>query len=50
MSSKRKGRRSFMKKTGSAVLAGTLGFNIVKARNQGMPVNQDTLKVGLKTV
>ncbi len=42
------GRRDFVKKTSSAVLGSTLGFNILTAKNTGgHALNSDTLKVGL---
>ncbi len=40
-------RRSFVKKTGSAVLASSIGFNILHGKAPGSKVNSDTLKVGL---
>lgn len=42
------GRREFVKKSGSALIASSLGFNVLSAR-QGtkFDVNADTLKVGL---
>ena len=40
-------RRSFVKKSGSAILASTLGFNILKAEDFTKDFNSDTLKVGL---
>ncbi|NND08743.1 MAG: Gfo/Idh/MocA family oxidoreductase [Saprospiraceae bacterium] len=38
-------RRSFVKKTGSAVLASTIGLNLLSAKSRD--INADTLKVGL---
>lgn len=40
-------RRQFVKKSGSAVLASTLGFNILTAQSYKHKINSDTLKVGL---
>lgn len=40
-------RRDFVKKSGATLLAGTLGFNIVKANPYKHVINADTLKVGL---
>ena len=40
-------RRDFVRKSGSAVLGGTLGFNILQANNFKKNINSDTLKVGL---
>ncbi len=40
-------RRQFVKKSGSAMLASTLGFNILTAQNFKHKINSDTLKVGL---
>ena len=40
-------RRDFVKKTGSAVVASTLGFNILSAKSSNVEGNADTLKVGL---
>jgi predicted dehydrogenase len=40
-------RRDFVKKSGATLLAGTLGFNIVKASPYKHIINADTLKVGL---
>ena len=41
-----KHRRKFIKKTGVAVLGGTMGFNIVQAKPK-IETNEKTLKVGL---
>lgn len=40
-------RRDFVKKTGSAVLGSTLGFNIVSAKSNTRNLSNETLKVGL---
>lgn len=40
-------RRDFIRKSGSAVIASTLGFNIVTAQSYRHKINADTLKVGL---
>ncbi len=40
-------RRDFVKKSSATLLAGTLGFNIVKANPYKHKLNADTLKVGL---
>ncbi len=40
-------RRDFVRKSGSAVIATTLGFNILTAQNYKHKINVDTLKVGL---
>ena len=43
-----KSRRDFVKKTGSAVVASSLGFNIISAQKYGnFETNTDTIKVGL---
>ncbi len=42
-----KSRRDFMRKSGSAVIATSLGFNILTAQNYKHKLNSDTLKVGL---
>ena len=42
-----KSRRDFVRNSGSAVLATTLGFNILTAQNYKHKINSDTLKVGL---
>ncbi len=44
---KKNTRRDFVKKSGTTLLAGTLGFNIVKANPYKHVINADTLKVGL---
>ncbi|MBK8504336.1 MAG: Gfo/Idh/MocA family oxidoreductase [Saprospiraceae bacterium] len=40
-------RRDFVKKTGSAVLASSLGLNILSARSKASGINSETIKVGL---
>ena len=40
-------RREFVKKTGSAVLASTFGFNVLSAKSSSFTSNSDTLKVGI---
>lgn len=40
-------RREFVKKSGSAMLASTLGFNIITAQGYKHKINSETLKVGL---
>ncbi len=40
-------RREFVRKSGSAVIATSLGFNILTAQNYKHKINVDTLKVGL---
>ncbi len=40
-------RREFVKKSGTAILGSTLGFNILSARENKSYLNSDTLKVGL---
>lgn len=40
-------RRSFVKKSGAALVASTIGFNILKAQEFKRHFNSDTLKVGL---
>jgi myo-inositol 2-dehydrogenase / D-chiro-inositol 1-dehydrogenase len=47
MTTNDKSRRDFVKKTGSAVLAGGLGMNVLTARSSSFQMNSDTLKVGL---
>ena len=44
---KKNTRRDFVKKSGTTLLAGTLGFNIVKANPYKHRINSETLKVGL---
>jgi len=46
MSIKDNSRRDFVKKTGSAVLGSTLGFNVLSARTPNF-ANSETLKIGL---
>lgn len=41
------GRRTFVKRTGAAVLASTIGANILSAKAPKHALNTDTLKVGL---
>ncbi len=43
----RSSRRDFVRKSSSAVIGGTLGFNILQARNPKRKLNSETLKVGL---
>ena len=40
-------RREFVRKSSSAVIATSLGFNILTAQNYKHKINVDTLKVGL---
>ncbi len=40
-------RRDFVKRSGSAVIATSLGFNILTAQSYKHKINSDTLKVGL---
>jgi predicted dehydrogenase len=40
-------RREFMKKSGSALIASSLGFNVLAARRPNYDFNVDTIKVGL---
>ena len=40
-------RREFVKKSGTAILGSTLGFNILSAQENKANLNSDTLKVGL---
>ena len=40
-------RRDFVKKTGSAFVASSLGFNIIQGQRSNFQFNSDTLKVGL---
>lgn len=47
MTIKDNSRRDFVKKTGSAVLASSLGINILSARSRASGINSETLKVGL---
>lgn len=47
MSNKPTSRREFVKKSGTAILGSTLGFNILSARESKNYLNSDTLKVGL---
>ncbi|MCB0668067.1 MAG: Gfo/Idh/MocA family oxidoreductase [Saprospiraceae bacterium] len=47
MTIKDNSRRDFVKKTGSAVLASTVGFNVLSAKSLGKDINSETLKVGL---
>lgn len=42
-----KSRRDFMRKSGSAVIGTSLGFNILTAQTYKHKINSDTLKVGL---
>ena len=47
MNNKPTSRREFVKKSGTAILGSTLGFNILSARESKNYLNSDTLKVGL---
>ncbi len=47
MTRKDNSRRDFVKKTGSAVLAGGLGINVLSARSSSHQMNTDTLKVAV---
>lgn len=47
MNNKPTSRREFVKKSGTAILGSTLGFNILSARENKNYLNSDTLKVGL---
>jgi predicted dehydrogenase len=47
MNSHHSTRREFVKKSGTAVVAGSLGFNILSAKGSYYQHNSDTLKVGL---